>query len=249
MEAINRPVVLPKVAFMAAWEMVDLGSPHPVIGTNLRYVTTDDFDRQLHARTMELLNEHGLARHNRLNGLWRSTLQVVGNADREYYGWSSFQDGTGCAALVAVRGEDAVRVVVNDDVVVVDPIEVKWPATTLLDTLPAVPGAAIRTVSVLKTFYDNPNITPANPLAEPVDTSNADYIKALLVVPRDAVHQLYTARRGSDGARHRSLPITALDLTGRGRVLTYETGGGDIVLHPGTSRDFIRTFNITHDGL
>ncbi|MFD9961651.1 ESX secretion-associated protein EspG [Amycolatopsis sp. NPDC058986] len=246
---IDRPVVLPKVAFLTAWEMIDLGDPHPVIGTNLRYVMTDDFARRLHARTMELLGDHGLARHNRLNGLWRSTLRVINGAEGEYYGWSAFQDGTSCAVLVAHRGGVAVRVVVNDSIVVIEPVAPKWFATTLLDTLPEVPAAPVRTVSVPRGFFDDPHPVSASPLAEPPDTGDVDYVKQVMAEPRDAVHQLYTARRAEDGSRLSSCPITAVDLTGRGRVLSFETGDEHVVLKAATPRDFVLTLNTTHESL
>ncbi|MFE0022557.1 ESX secretion-associated protein EspG [Amycolatopsis sp. NPDC059021] len=249
MEVIDRPVVLPKPAFLTAWEMIDLGDPHPVIGTNLRYVTTDGFARRLHARTMELLGEHGLARNNRLNGLWRSTLRVIDRAESEYYGWSTFRDGTSCAVLIAHRGGAAVRVVVNDSIVIVEPVAPKWPATTLLDTLPEAPAAAVRTVSVPRRLFDDPNPMPASPLADPEDTGDVDYVKRVMAEPRDAVHQLYTARRADAGSRISSSPVTALDLTGRGRVLSFETGDEHVILKAATPRDFVLTLNTTHESL
>jgi hypothetical protein len=44
---------------------------------------------------------------------------------------------------------------------------------------------------------------------------------------RDAVHQIYTAVRDRSGHRRRSLPLSAVDLTGQGRILTYVNDDGN----------------------
>jgi hypothetical protein len=70
--------------------------------------------------------------------------------------------------------------------------------------------------------------------------------------PREAVHRLYTARR-DDRGRIRSNPITALDIRGRGRVLTNFTDQHTITLSSGTPRmssgtprTIIKLFNDLH---
>ncbi|MEC3974297.1 ESX secretion-associated protein EspG [Amycolatopsis sp. H20-H5] len=249
MSVIDRPVVLPKLAFLTVWDMVGLGEPHPIFGTNTHYVTGDGFARDLHARTMALLTEHGLARRDRLNPLWKATLRVIGLAGREFYAWSHHSgDGTHGAILVASHDGHAVRVAADDHVVSVEPVADKWHATHLLDALPDVPGARIKTVRVAEDFYDDPYAVSRSPLAEPVDTNDIDYLNKVMAVPRDAVHQFYTATR-DDGDRVRSSPITALDLTGQGRVLTYRTDDDRIVAESGTPRQCISILNTTHAGL
>ncbi|MEC3977181.1 ESX secretion-associated protein EspG [Amycolatopsis sp. H20-H5] len=247
---IEHPIVLPKLAFVTAWGMLDLADPHPVIGTNITYWMTDDARRSLDTRTMELLTTLKLARNGRLNSLWTTTLQTIDGAHSEYYCWNEFRDGTTYGILIAVRGtDDAVRVVVDRDTVLLEPIPTKWPATSLLDALPDVPPASVRSVSVPRNLVENPNAAPANPLAEPVDTRDVDYLTGVLAAPRDAVHQLYTATRDEDGDRVRSMPLTAIDLTNQGRILTYRTGDDHIVLESGTPRECVATLNDTHSGL
>jgi hypothetical protein len=147
--------------------------------------------------------------------------------------------------LVASRGRDAVRVIVNDQVVVFEPIEAEWLASSLLETLPDVEGAAIRSVSVRQEVYENPNARPANPLAEPPDTRDADLLLDTMAAQRDGMHQLYAAVRDREGSRIRSSPVTAIDLTGRGRVLTYLSRDDYVVLAPGTPREIVKTLNDT----
>jgi hypothetical protein len=238
---LERAVVLPTLAFTTAWSMLDLGRPPAVLGTDTQFWVADTARRELEAATLQLLAGHGLARKNQLNELWRATLQVIDAAEREYYAWSGRNDGTHQAALVALRGEDAVRLLVTDTNVEVRPLPVKWPATSLYDTLPDVPGARVRTVTVPVPDAE----TASDPFA---DHTDEDYLRQMTARPQDAVHQLYTARR-ADGVRSRSLPVTALDLTGHGRVLVYRTGDDQIVLKPGPPSEVVRTLNATHEAL
>lgn len=249
MNALETPVTLRTLEFVTAWEMLDIGTPPPVIGTSIHYAMTEDARRDLHVRTMDALSRHGLARRNRLNSMWSDALRVISAPDREFYCWSSTSTGRHSAVLVAAQAEDAVRVTVDGEIVTVDSVPAKWLATSLVECLPDIDGAPIRSVAVSKDFYDNPDTTPPNPLAEPIDTKDVEYITEVMRRPRDAVHQLYTATRNSDGERVRSSPISALDLSGQGRVLTYVTGDGNIVLTSGTPREVIVALNDTIAGL
>ena len=245
MSVLERAVVLPKLAFTTAWTMLDLGDPPPVLGTGIHYWMSDEVRRDLHEETIALLAEHGLARRDRLNPLWRATLRVISAPDREFYAWSGLRDGTQRASLIALRDDEGVCLLSRDETVEVRPVRVKWPATSLFDTLPNLPGAPIQTVILPRTPDDN----HPDPLAEPSDNRDRGHLAEVLSRPQDAVHQLYTARRDESGRRTRSLPITALDLTDQGRVLTYLTEDDRITLVSGTPRTVVKTLNDTHDGL
>ncbi|AUI57039.1 ESX secretion-associated protein EspG [Amycolatopsis sp. BJA-103] len=249
MSVIERAVVVPRLAFLTAWTMLDLGDPPSIFGTGRHFWMEDGFRRELDGKTLEWLADHGLARRGRLNPLWTDSLRVIATAATEFYGWSHYKDDSRGAILVAIEGTDAVRVLADADTVTVQPVAAKWPATSLLDCLPELDGAPVRTVAVEQAFYDNPDTTPVNPLAEPVDTRDVDYLAEVMRRPRDAAHQLYTARREGDGHRVRSSPISAIDLTGQGRVLTYVTGEGNIALTSGTPREIIVALNDTAAGL
>jgi len=229
--------------------MVDVGEMPPVLGTGRHYWMTTDARRTLETRTMAALASLGLARNNVLNSLWRNTLTVMARAEREYYSFCNFAGAGSCSVLVATYQGDAVRVIVTDDIVALDPVPDQWHATALLDALPDVPGAAVRDVTIAKSFYNNPHEAARHPLAEPVDTRDRDRLRDVMARDRTAVHQLYTARRDS-GERLRSSPITAIDLAeDGGRVLTYSTGDDDIVMTSATSRETIRTLNNTMNSL
>lgn len=239
---IDQPVVLPKMMFVTACDMVGPNVLPAVIGTNWHYWMTDEARATLVADTMDVLRRQGLARRDRLHPVWKNTLAVLTTPDREFYAWNSFSDGTAAAVLVAARGRDAARVVVGDDVVMIDPVGPDFLATRLLEALPDAPGAAVRTVAVPRATLDAPDAAPADP-------EDVEYLAALMCAPRDAVHQLYTAVRTAGGARERSLPISAIDLTGRGRILTYRTGDDHIALTPGSPHRVVRTLNNTHQQL
>lgn len=247
---IDAPVVVPTMVFLTAWGMQDLGELHPVFGTGNHFWMDSAASRRLHAVTMETLAEHRLARGDRLNPLWTHTLGVVAAPDREFYGWSQHSaDGSYGGILVAAQGDAAVRVLTDGSRVALEPVPAKWLATALVDALPDIGGAAIRTVAVPKDFSLDPDSARSGPLSEPVDTRDLDYLNEVLRRPRDAVHQLYVATRDGDGDRVRSEPISAIDLTGAGRVLTYVTGDDAIVMASGTPRELVTTLNDTAKAL
>ncbi|WP_328610481.1 ESX secretion-associated protein EspG [Amycolatopsis sp. NBC_00345] len=249
MTVLDRPVVLPKMAFLSAWGMVEVGDLPPAMGTNLHYWTTPEARRTLETRVLDTLTSLGLARNGRLNTLWRNTLALLGCPDREYYAFTNFPGGESCSVLVASGGGDALRAIISDDVIALEPLEDRWHATALVDVLPDVPGAAVRPVTMAKGFYEDPHAGPRDIFADPVDTRDRDHLVEVMRRDRAAVHQLYTARR-EDRHRVRSSPITAIDLAeDGGRVLTYATGDEQIVMEPGTPRGVVQTLNNTMNGL
>ncbi len=245
MPVIDRPVIMPKLAFLTAWSMVAVGEVPPAFGTNLHVWTTADGGRELEAKAMTALAALGLARNNRLNGLWRSTATLLAGAGREYYAFSNFADGRACSVLIAVRDGDAIRAIIDDNVVSLEPIENRWFATALLDTLPEEPAAAIRSVVVPREGSTSDGTSPPDER----DTRDLEHLEETMRRPRRAVHQIYVARRGTDGERVRSLPITAVDLEESGRFLVYTDSDDDVVLVAGSARQFVSTLNKTYAAL
>ncbi|MGW5715307.1 ESX secretion-associated protein EspG [Amycolatopsis sp. NPDC003865] len=244
MAVIDRPIVLPKLAFLTAWSMVETSELPPAFGTSLHNWVTADGRRELEIRAMAALTDLGLARNNRLNGLWRSTAAVLAGAGREYYAFSNFADGRSCAVLLAARNGDAVRAVIDDNVVSLGPVRDKWLATALLDTLPDVPAAKVLPTVVTKSARNGGGALPGHP-----SDKAAGYLDEVMQRPRRAVHQIYVARRDSAGERHRSMPITAIDLEEPGRVLVYSDSEDNVVLIPAGAREFVSTLNKTFAGL
>ncbi|UOZ03302.1 ESX secretion-associated protein EspG [Amycolatopsis sp. WQ 127309] len=243
MAVIDRPIVLPKLAFLTAWSMLAVGDLPSAFGTNLHHWTSADGRRELEVRAMTALTDLGLARNNRLNGLWRSTATVLARAGREYYSFSNFADGRACSVLIAARGEDALRVVIDDNVVSLEPIEDKWLATALLDTLPEVTAAVTPPAVVPHAVYEG------QPASGETDGRDLERLQTAMQRPRQAVHQIYVARRDADGERIRSLPITAIDIAEAGRLLVYTDADDNIVMIPATAREFVSTLNNTYTDL
>ena len=244
MAVIDRPIIMPKLAFLTAWSMVELGELPPAFGASLHNWVTADGRRELEVRAMTALTDLGLARNNRLNGLWRSTTAVLAGAGREYYAFSNFADGRSCSVLLAARGGDAVRAIVDDNVVSLEPVQDKWFATALLDTLPDCPAATIPGTVAAK-----PAQSDQSPSLEHAIGEEAGYLDEVMQRPRRAIHQIYVARRDSAGERHRSMPITAIDLVDSGRVLVYSDPEDRVVLIPAGAREFVATLNNTYAGL
>ncbi|SDW30146.1 EspG family protein [Amycolatopsis xylanica] len=253
MTLIDAAVVLPKLAFITAWNLEDLGEPHPVLGTNQHYFMTEDFRRTVRNRTLDLLGERRLARRGAISPLLVDTLTTIADADREFYGWStvSGRPGDAGAALVAARDHDAIRAVVTDQVVLLEPVPGRGLAARFVETLPPVPGAVTRSVVVSRA---QPDGAGRSAFAEPADTRDLDHLHAVMTAPRDAVHQLYTAIRTGTGTRRRSLPITALDVTGEGRIVTYlnddpDTGAECVNLRSGSPAALTRLLETTNQTL
>ncbi|MCU1687736.1 MAG: secretion-associated protein EspG [Amycolatopsis sp.] len=253
---IEKAVRVPRLALLTAWEWEGLGEPHPVLGTN-NYYMTDEFRADLQRRTHETLTRLGLASDGVLTPRFRTTLTTLARADRQYYSWTNFprrSDDDG-AILVAALGRDAVRLITDDTVVQLDPVSTDGLPGHFLDALPAAPAAGLRPMWVPKATFDGVDDgSQARPL---VDNSarNSDLmrLRELMRADRDAVHQIYAAKRDPSGNRVRSLPLSAIDLTGQGRILTYVNDDGDglqqINVFPGNRRNMLSTLDATIDGL
>jgi hypothetical protein len=139
-------VVLPRYAFIKAWEWGGYGRPHPVIGADDLWL--NDSARAVVQREVDgLLDKAGVAVNGVVMPEFRRKLAVLARAERECYGWISRHGETG-AALVAAIGREAVRVVRDDQVVVLDAVRADDLAGALVDVLPTVAGAEIGDITI-----------------------------------------------------------------------------------------------------
>jgi hypothetical protein len=246
---LDRPVVLPKMMFLACWDMVESGPLPAAMGGNLHHWMTGQARRNLEQGALDSLTSVGMARNGRVNPLWRCALATMAQPEREWYAFSVFASGRDCSVLVAAKDGNCVRAVIDDAVIVLESVPDKWHATALLDALPDVDDARVRPATVPRAFYDDPDAYRGSVLDEPPDTRDLDALRAVMGRPRQATHQLYTARHDNDGRRSSS-PITALDLADNGgRILTFITGDDVIVMKPGSRREVVATLNDTHNAL
>lgn len=252
--SINRPLRLPRIAFLTAWELQGLGEPHPVVGVNDLYLT-DEIRVDLRRRTLARLTDLGLATPNGLQPPLARTLAMLASATHEFYAWSSFRNGDAGAILVARHGYEAVRLITDGNVVYLDPIDADQLAQRFVETLPNVPGARVPSIMVPKKVYSGDyGGNPDDPLAEPsAAEQQATRLRELMRAERDALHQIYAVVRDGNGNRRRSVPISAVDLSRSGRVVTFRSGGGraeeTINLVPGAPAQLISLLNATIAGL
>jgi hypothetical protein len=252
---IDKPVRIPRLALLTAWEWERLGEPHPVLGAN-NYYMTDEFRADLQQRTHDALTGLGLASGGVLTPRFQATLATIARADRQFYSWTNFprrSDDDG-AILVAELSRDAVRLLTDDTVVQLDPVSADGLAGHFLDALPEAPAAGVRPMWVAKSTFDGVDDgSPVRPLADNSRSSDVTRLRELMAADRDAVHQIYTAIRDRSGHRRRSLPLSAVDLTGQGRILTYVNDDGNgqqqINVFPGNRRNMLTALEATLDGL
>lgn len=252
MTVIDRPVRLPRLAFLAAWELQGLGNPHPVVGIN-DLCLTDDMHADIQRRTLARLTDLGLATPQGLQQRLQRTLATIASARREFYAWSSFRNGDAGAILVASNDQDAVRLITDGTVVHLDPINGDRLTQHFVETLPDVPAARIRSAAITRTDY-NGDHDFGDPLAETnAGQKQAARLRKVLQAERDAVHQIYAAARDDQDSRHRSTPLSAVDLSRYGRVVTFLSTGAsepDVInFVPGTPAKLISVLKATINGL
>ncbi|SEP54173.1 ESX secretion-associated protein EspG [Amycolatopsis saalfeldensis] len=254
MRIIDGPVRMPRPVFLVAWQLENLGEPPPVVGPDATYMT-EEFQTALRRRAFDVLARLGLASDKGLfTAEFCATLATLAHPQREFYSWSSFRqsDEDDRAMLVSAVGRDAVRLATDHRLVQLDPIPSSELAESLIDTLPQCDAARVRRSHVSKVDYDYPGRRyDADPLAE--QPEGADELRELMRADRDAVHQLYAAVRDASGYRTRSTPLSAIDLTGRGRVLTFLNDGADgemqINVYPGHRRHLVDALDRTAEAL
>ncbi|WP_312872185.1 ESX secretion-associated protein EspG [Amycolatopsis dendrobii] len=237
-EDVVEAVTLPVEALSVVWDMLDLGEQHPMLRAKRVWVKAGAH-RELHAATIDLLARLGLADNDAPSAYLRGTLQVLAEAEREYFAWSAFRGGIQRTGIVAQREQAAILVSAQDGLVEIQPTAPTRLATTLFGTLPQIPGAPVRSVSVT-------SATDAAP--DPFDETNShEYLASTLNQPAEATHELYVARR-ANGRHLTGGPILAADVN-TGRILTYPTTDGRTELISGTPRAIVKILNDTFAAL
>ncbi|MGW7534621.1 ESX secretion-associated protein EspG [Amycolatopsis sp. NPDC054798] len=239
MTIIDRPLRMPRPVFLALWHGENLGKA-PVVVEDIPMYLTEEGAAERAKRTRDLLKELGETAE-----ALRGTLKLLATARHEVYGWTDFgthQEDNG-AILVAATGREAVRLIADAEFVQLDPVRPDELAACLVMAMPECPPAAVRVMQVSREYYDNGG---ADPLAE--EGGEADELRYLMRAPRDAVHQLHAAVRDDRGERRYSSPLSVIDLSGRGRVLSFQsTRGGEarISVYPGNRASLIDAVNRT----
>ncbi|WP_020662618.1 ESX secretion-associated protein EspG [Amycolatopsis benzoatilytica] len=245
MSIIERPVRMPRLAFLAVWSHEKLGEP-PVVVEHAPMYMTDDFSEKLRVQSFGLLAQVGLASSGTPSPRLRGTLELLAGARREVYAWSHFGNrrGDNGAVLVAAAGREAVRLVTDTRSVQIEPVSPRDISASLVELLPDCQPAPIRPLRVPKDYYDSAS---ADPLAE--SSASADQLRHLMRAERDAVHQMHVAVRDHAGERTHSTALSAIDLADRGRILSFvnqdDAGELHINVYSGTRARLVEALALT----
>jgi hypothetical protein len=218
----RKPLLVPKLAFITAWEWEGHGPPPAVIGLNETWMSPET-KREFEDKVLATLTKLGLATGGMLTRDFRDVLAALANGNRQYTGWAGdiSSDEAG-GILVSIHGDRAVRVLRDDELVRIDQVPAEYAAESLVDVLPILPPAAIDPIAIPKSQYSPDGAQRAERFdfvmpdryAPRDPTARA---RTLMAAQRSGIHQLYAG----NGHGRRSSPITVVDVIGEGRVLTY----------------------------
>jgi hypothetical protein len=237
---------LPKTALLTAWEWERHGPPPAVLGPDNLWLG-DETRKRLEEKVLDVLASLRLAAGGTLTREFRDVLRVLARGPRRLTAWlgdiEADESGT---VLVAADGPDALRLIRKDDTVRIDAVD--RIAESLVDVLPPVPPARIEAVSIPEARFSGNAVEESYDLEDPTtDDGGHDplpWTRRLMSARRTGLHQCYAVNRGS-----RSAPITAVDIAGTGRVLTYVQPGRMVRFEPGTRGALAEVLYATLDGL
>lgn len=248
-------VAVPRFAFIKAWEWWAGTAPHPVVGADTFWFN-DTAQATLEAKVNALLDQAGVAGGGVPTREFRRMLNVLARPEREVSAWVAQTETSETGGiLVAFAGRDAVRVVRDETTVIVDEVRPDNLCDALIDVLPDVPAAPMQDLTIPASRYEKVRdesyefgLESRYSQPDPAGT-----VRELLNAPRTGLHQMYVGIT-SRGGRMRSNPITALDLTGQGRILTFLGPGEnrhEPNLHctPGGRNDLVEIFEATQKTL
>lgn len=233
MTVLSKPVALPRIALNSLWEWEGHGEQHPVLGSTGMWMS-DQNKARLEQAVLGELAKQGMARDGHIAPEFRSALRVLAGATEEVYGWvADIAGGDTGAILVAAQGADAIRVLRDERAVVLDPISPDRLYEHFVEALPDVPAARISPISIPRSSY-SPDSAPVEEddfefqMSSDyyAETNPADELAELMRAKRTAEHKVYVARR-IGGRRVRGEQLTLLDLTDKGRVLTWLSKAGE----------------------
>lgn len=230
-------VVLPVVALYNAWQAEGLPELHRALYTRI------DFDADslaegdlggalaLFESGWTTLERLGLARGRAVHPDLGRSLRLIAEAGTEFYAYFNNGDEEARTALVAVSGQDAVRVVLTPDKhFVVEPVRPEEAPQALVSVLPQASPGTVPLISLPADALTRPRhqreesggFLQQNRYATTPQEQQVEALKKLLAEPRLGGGQLYAARRDRFGRKARCpKPLTFFDTAG-GRYLQYQ---------------------------
>lgn len=234
---LHSRVVLPVTAVYVAWQAEGLPALHRALIVDLDFdgdaIAEGDVDGPLAALrgSWTVLAQYGLAQNRQLHPDFGRTLRLIAEAGREYYAFFNSGDERTRSALVAVSGDDAVRVTVTpDQQFVFEPVRTDEAPQALIAALPEAPPGRGRLISLpadalkpkANAYQDTGSIMQKNrPVSSPQEQQVQD-LRRLLTEPRLGGGQLFASHRDRYGKRIRApKPLTFFD-TPNGRYVQYQ---------------------------
>ncbi|MEU8630982.1 ESX secretion-associated protein EspG [Amycolatopsis sp. NPDC048633] len=239
-------IFLPKAALLTAWEWERHGPPPAVLGVDNLWLGTETRKR-LDEKVLDVLMSLRLAAGGTLTREFRDVLRVLARGAHQFTAWlGDVEAEESGAVLVSADGPKALRLIRKDDTIRIDDVEPSRIAESLVDVLPPVPPARISPVSIPEARFSGreESYELSDPTADNRDPLT--WARRLMAAERTGVHQCYAVNRGA-----RSAPITAVDIAGAGRVLTYVYPGRErmVSFQPGSRGALTDVLYATLNGL
>jgi hypothetical protein len=235
-----------KAALLTAWEWERHGPPPAVLGADNLWLG-DETRKRLEEKVLDVLTSLRLATGGMVTREFRDVLRVLAKGAHQFTAWLGDIDADESGAvLVSADGPQAFRLIRKDNTVRIDVVEPSRIAESLVDVLPPVPPARITPVAIPESRFSGHE--DSYDLTDPTDDTRdpLPWARRLMAAKRTGLHQCYAVNRGA-----RSAPITAVDIAGTGRVLTYVYPGRErmVSFQPGTRGALTEVLYATLNGL
>ncbi|HET6705379.1 ESX secretion-associated protein EspG [Amycolatopsis sp.] len=242
-------IFLPRVALLTAWEWERHGPPPAVLGADNLWLG-DETRKRLDEEVLDVLTSLRLAAGGTLTREFRDVLHLLATGVHRFTAWlGDIEADESGSVLVSADGAGALRLIRKDDTVRIDVVEPTLLAESLVDVLPPVPPARIEPVAIPEARFSDRAEEQSYDLEDPTADRGRDplhWARQLMAARRTGLHQCYAVNQGV-----RSAPITAVDVAGTGRVLTYVYPGREpmVSFQPGTRAALTEVLYATLNGL
>lgn len=240
---LHSRIVLPVAAVYVAWQAVGLDALHRALVVDLDIdgdaIAEGDVDGPLATLrgSWSTLQQHGLARGREVHPDLGRTLRLVAEAGRVHYAFFNTGDEDTRSALVAVSGDEAVRMIATPDQhFAIEPVRADEAAPALIGALPEAPPGRGRPITLpsnaLKpksnAYQDTGSFLQQNrPVSSPQE-QQVQELRRLLAEPRLGGGQLFTDHRDRYGKRVRAPKSLTFFDTPSGRYVRHEAANNGV---------------------
>ncbi|MFO7194332.1 MULTISPECIES: ESX secretion-associated protein EspG [Thermocrispum] len=252
MSIINDIVQLPLIGVDWLWNSLDPGRPHPALGLGDMYVSEDDRPR-IAGVVDDVLAKQQLGSLDEPAPELVETLRLLATATDEYYAWvNGLTVGFTGAILVSGNGKEAVRMVRDQQAMALAPVPAEKLLDEFLDSIRPAEGAKIPQLSVPKAGFSVEEDTAVDEVVDDEfsiyeggddDVDPAARLRELMRAKREAIFQVYTAKRSGGSGRKKVGPYAVVDIVDEGRVVTFVDESGaepTIKCLPGGRDDLVK---------